>query len=756
MIVKILVFGCILSATASPRGPPKCLTGYMTDIQNWVDENGVLTVKDDELDRSIDLSTNANVVALLEQNLQATPRINVDIRYLSLARCSLERIPPVFNQKDQNGRPLRQTMEYLTLYGNNFKDISSPGVQYDIIMNATDIEETNIGFTKFGERSIWSTGFQYTLFPRLRELDLRACSIEVIDGFIFEGMPNLEALYLGENNIKSINDNAFAGLGNLLHLDLSRNRVHDGVGIFIPLQMESPYLFTKTRNLRSLDLSFTEVGRNVRVLKGLGTNFQRLSLCGSKVVNVPDMFFSKTSLKILDISGNYAILEKHNILSGLEDTLEVLYANEIGLEDFDIFYKFRKLEVLKLANNEISLVKRRVVASLVNLKVLDLDRNRFGSWFVPTFCDMPNLHLLSLRDNSLNLISGEMIDDIANIPYVAMSGNFMVCNCNSREFIDLAARNDNEQIQRFIELSKVTLNYTNINTYYSIAEDEYNTMIERRANISKLCDKNKCMKTYVEHEHTFLILDFEQTSYVCLDQWNNKMVPFVKIKTCAEWHYGAGNFKNLNTSTNLLFLLIIPSTLLPLLLIIFLYRRKFRYFFVTMRNSATLSLISKNVVNEDGKIYNYDVFVSYCNDDRTWMLDQLLPHLETECSVSVCLHERDFQVGLSILENIVSCMDRSRTIMLVISQKFLRSQWCQFEMHLAQHRLLETRREDLILILLEEIPRGVRPTTLHYLMLTKTYIVWPKSTNEQSVFWKRLKKSLVMQQHKYKNNASLV
>lgn len=71
-------------------------------------------------------------------------------------------------------------------------------------------------------------------------------------------------------------------------------------------------------------------------------------------------------------------------------------------------------------------------------------------------------------------------------------------------------------------------------------------------------------------------------------------------------------------------------------------------------------------------------------------------------------------------------------------------------------RLLETRREDLILVLLEEIPRRLRPNTLHYLMLTKTYIVWPeKDKSEQSVFWRRMKKSLVTHKLQSTENVTL-
>lgn len=53
-------------------------------------------------------------------------------------------------------------------------------------------------------------------------------------------------------------------------------------------------------------------------------------------------------------------------------------------------------------------------------------------------------------------------------------------------------------------------------------------------------------------------------------------------------------------------------------------------------------------------------------------------------------------------------------------------------------------RDRLILILLENIPRAKRPKTLRYLMATKTYIQWPTNTDEQSIFWKRLKKSLAL------------
>lgn len=76
-------------------------------------------------------------------------------------------------------------------------------------------------------------------------------------------------------------------------------------------------------------------------------------------------------------------------------------------------------------------------------------------------------------------------------------------------------------------------------------------------------------------------------------------------------------------------------------------------------------------------------------------------------------------------------------------------------------RLLETHRDQLILVLLEDIPTRKRPKTLHYLMKTKTYIKWPQTESttdnlgfrvdkenlhieeERKMFWKRLMRALM-------------
>lgn len=62
------------------------------------------------------------------------------------------------------------------------------------------------------------------------------------------------------------------------------------------------------------------------------------------------------------------------------------------------------------------------------------------------------------------------------------------------------------------------------------------------------------------------------------------------------------------------------------------------------------------------------------------------------------------------------------------------------------YRLIETRREQLILVILQDIPKSKRPRTLNFLMRTKTYIMWPMEENKisRNIFWKRLRKAIIL------------
>ena len=67
-------------------------------------------------------------------------------------------------------------------------------------------------------------------------------------------------------------------------------------------------------------------------------------------------------------------------------------------------------------------------------------------------------------------------------------------------------------------------------------------------------------------------------------------------------------------------------------------------------------------------------------------------------------------------------IEASRKSLLIVSNAFAASSWCQFELTMAQTRLFEEDRDSLILVLLEEIAE-VRDHGLFFVSLFKPFIV---------------------------------
>lgn len=208
----------------------------------------------------------------------------------------------------------------------------------------------------------------------------------------------------------------------------------------------------------------------------------------------------------------------------------------------------------------------------------------------------------------------------------------------------------------------------------------------------------------------FQLLDYDQTSYWCYNETMRLNLDEINCKTRSFEE----DFED--TVQNLAKYIIggVCGAIGLCLLILFIYMKRWhiRYYYISLKNAAMMSyakrgdLVSQMEYDSNNQLY-YDVFVSYCQSDREWVLGEMLPQIDDPENLSICLHERDFevgffilgfklgnnentfflfQVGLTILENIITCMDRSRSLLMIISRNFLLSNWCQFEMHLAQHR----------------------------------------------------------------------
>ena len=175
--------------------------------------------------------------------------------------------------------------------------------------------------------------------------------------------------------------------------------------------------------------------------------------------------------------------------------------------------------------------------------------------------------------------------------------------------------------------------------------------------------------------------------------------------------------------------------------------------------------------NEDKDIgYAFDAFVCYHNSDFWWLKNKLLPTLgngeieasmnnsywtdiRNECSGDIngfnkfrfCVDNWHFIVGACIVDNIAEAIMSSRSIILFVTKKFIRSYWCQFEVNLAHVHCLSHRRQKIIAVVHPEIlplRHESIPVTLDALLDTMTYIEWPLDVDHRPLFWLRLSTAL--------------
>ncbi|XP_046575546.1 toll-like receptor 13 [Haliotis rubra] len=137
----------------------------------------------------------------------------------------------------------------------------------------------------------------------------------------------------------------------------------------------------------------------------------------------------------------------------------------------------------------------------------------------------------------------------------------------------------------------------------------------------------------------------------------------------------------------------------------------------------------------------YDAFVSYSNSDGDWVYDELLNFLEGEVGLRLCDHSRDFEAGRFIIDNVFDAMETSRKTILVISNEYMKSAWCQLELQLTLSSHLKQNVE-IVVVLLEHIQTCQVTSPLRALMMSTTYIEWADDEEAKALFRQRIKQSI--------------
>ncbi|KAM7140779.1 toll-like receptor 2 isoform 1-T6 [Molossus nigricans] len=142
----------------------------------------------------------------------------------------------------------------------------------------------------------------------------------------------------------------------------------------------------------------------------------------------------------------------------------------------------------------------------------------------------------------------------------------------------------------------------------------------------------------------------------------------------------------------------------------------------------------------------YDAFVSYSEQDSHWVENLMVQELEHfNPPFKLCLHKRDFIPGKWIIDNIIDSIEKSHKTIFVLSENFVKSEWCKYELDFSHFRLFDENNDAAILVLLEPIERKAIPQRfckLRKVMNTRTYLEWPTEEALQGNFWINLRAAI--------------
>ena len=172
----------------------------------------------------------------------------------------------------------------------------------------------------------------------------------------------------------------------------------------------------------------------------------------------------------------------------------------------------------------------------------------------------------------------------------------------------------------------------------------------------------------------------------------------------------------------------------------FLYKRRWHIHTLWFR----LVVYFKQPRNNHQQNYLFDAFILYSSvdEDRLWVHYPLRNQLETEFGIKLCLHHRNFMPGSLIADNIEQAIKNSRRVVMIVSENFLRSQWCLEEVYMTTsidlNKLVVVMFKDVFMLPVE-IPYMIR-----HLLETRTYIEWNEDDEiAKNLFWHKLRRAIL-------------
>ncbi|XP_064201648.1 toll-like receptor 13 [Anguilla rostrata] len=509
------------------------------------------------------------------------------------------------------------------------------------------------------------------------------------------GIPtNVRTLLLSGNHIQSINQWMFSDFTSIFFLDLCYGWLHEvGTNTFTyMLSLEHLQIMQHYAMLQVGSLAFYEL-----------PNLKSLRIGPIQVITLDTVFFDLRNSR-LEYLGLYDI-KFDDIRRTTFDNLKLcpltileIYKSQINLLDALAFSGISKLHEMVLSETQIILVNRDAFMALSDLQSLNVTHCSIKDLPSGTFDPLKALKLLNLNGNMLQTIPVDLFKYNKNLVHIDLSNNHLLTlpeglfNFPSNIHVDLSS------------------NFFTCDCDLVWVSSWLGSLKNPSVNKNVLCHLPIKIRD-------LRLMDFKP---VCIPPYT--------------WYI-------LSASLGLVAIVGVVSLL-------YMYRWKIYYQWYIM-----LSKRKNREVWMNHARFAFDAFVAYSERDFQWVLHELIPHLEDNAGppyMKLCVSDRDWDLGSTILDNVESSIQRSRKTLCIISSHFLKSEWCKLEMSMAHMQLFSDNRDVLIFVFLEKIPssRLSQHQRLRRELCKKSCLDWPGSNPKaQRLFWEKLR-SLILKRHR--------
>lgn len=269
---------------------------------------------------------------------------------------------------------------------------------------------------------------------KIHNVQISGCKMKRIADDAFRGQgPFLKNLNLQDNQLMEVPVKALKILTNLSLLDLSKNRISHITN----------HSFITLRKLTTLKLSDNNITLAAHALTGLENSLKNLNLKGTKQKLVPECIRGLRNLAFLDLSQN-SIRELPGpdggrTFEGLDSltalNLERNLIHNLGVQAFNGIKN--TLSSLSLLNNLLPEFPTTAIATLTELRVLDIGFNLLNKLPKDAFVNNPSITLLALDGNPLPTVPEEALAHLNHtLRGLSLGGRFLNCDCSLKWIIE--------------------------------------------------------------------------------------------------------------------------------------------------------------------------------------------------------------------------------------------------------------------------------------------------------------------------------